>query len=145
MILLQMMLGDAGPAIEKAQGEGSWITTQFLVALFVGLAGVIAAYQKGKHSKVNIENDPMMVKTADDYVTQEEFDKLESEVRDGFSEIQDRLAEERGIARNANGTIHKRIDATQAMVSEVKGKLDSMNTLLHTIHDHILNQKKTGK
>lgn len=134
-----------GPSIEKAQGEGSWITTGLVVALFAGLAAVIAAYQKGKQSKMSIENDPLHVKKADDYVTQEEFDKLESEVKEGFSEIRHRLEEERGIARTANGAIHKRIDTTQAMVSEIKGKIDSMATLLNTIHDHILNKPKTGK
>lgn len=134
-----------GPAIEKAQGEGSWITTGMVVALFAGLAAVIAAYQKGKQSTMSIDNDPLHVKKADDYVTQEEFDKLESEVKEGFSEIRKRLEEERGIARKANGAIHSRIDTTQAMVSEIKGKLEGMETLLNTIHDYILNKPKTGR
>jgi hypothetical protein len=143
--MLTHILANAGPAIEKAQGEGSWITTGMVVALFAGLAAVIAAYNKGKQSTMSIDNDPLHVKKADDYVTQEEFDKLEGEVKEGFAEIRQRLEEERGIARNANGAIHKRIDTTQAMVSEIKGKLEGMEKLLNTIHDHILNKPKTGR
>ncbi len=143
--MLTHILANAGPAIEKAQGEGSWITTGMVVALFAGLAAVIAAYNKGKQSSMSIDNDPLHVKKADDYVTQEEFDKLEGEVKEGFAEIRQRLEEERGIARTANGAIHKRIDTTQAMVSEIKGKLEGMEKLLNTIHDHILNKPKTGR
>ena len=91
---------------------------------------------------MTVENNPLNVRKALDFVSKEEFQELETEVREGFATITDQFADERAIARTANGTIHKRIDKTQEMVSEVKGELKVLNSNVEKLLNIAMNGKK---
>lgn len=66
--------------MKEAVGEGSWITTGFVAAIFAGIAGVIVAYRKGQSHAVEIKNQPVQVKTMPNAVTWQEVRDLKDRV-----------------------------------------------------------------
>jgi hypothetical protein len=127
------------PGVKEASGEGSWITTGFVVAICAGLAGIIAAYRKGLATPAPLKKEP----ADDEIVTRSEFEKMELEMREGFRKVGEQIESERSIARTAIGNIHKRIDVSQSMISEVKGALDEIKHNVHMLVDAMI--KKTTK
>ena len=124
------------PAAEKVSGEGSWITTGFVVAICAGLAGIIAAYRKGLATPAPLKKEEADNET----VTRGEFEKMEAEMREGFRKVGEQLESERNIARTAIGNIHKRIDVSQSMISEVKGALDEIKHNVHMLVETIVKK-----
>lgn len=131
------IMAELPPSIKEGSGEGSWITTGFIVAFFAGIAGIVIAYRKGAASK------EVVVKPEQKYVTQEELAKLEEALQAGFERIQEQFDQERGVARTANGNIHKRIDVTQSIVTEMKGEmkgeLKHLNQNVQRLLDYFTN------
>lgn len=140
MLLMQMML--AAPPHVEATGEAGFMTAEFVVKLCAGIAAIVTAFMLGRKKSMTVENNPLHVRKALDFVSKEEFAELETEVREGFATITDQFADERSIARTANGTIHKRIDKTQEMVSEVKGELKVLNSNVEKLLTLAMENKK---
>jgi hypothetical protein len=124
------------PGVKEASGEGSWITTGFVVAICAGLAGIIAAYRKGLATPAPLKKEA----ENDEVVTRGEFVKMENEMREGFKKVGEQIDSERSIARTAIGNIHKRIDVSQSMISEVKGALDEIKHNVHMLVETIVKK-----
>lgn len=124
------------PGMKEATGEGSWITTGFVVAICAGLAGIIAAYRKGLATPAPLKKEAI----EGEIVTRGEFEKMEAEMREGFRKVGEQIESERSIARAAIGNIHKRIDVSQSMISEVKGALDEIKHNVHMLVESIVKK-----
>ena len=74
MMLIALILGEAGPQVSGASGEGSWITTQWIIAVLAGVAGIITAYKAGQSKNVHLSPNPLQVRLDEEFVTRREFD-----------------------------------------------------------------------
>lgn len=122
----------AADADDRAILPAAWIT-----ALCVGLGGIIAAYKRGQHSSIP---QPLAVRKTETYVTREELEKIENEMRHGFESVERRLTDANTISRTEVVGLHQRIDKTQSMVSEQGGKLTEVANNVHEILRLLLNQ-----
>ena len=74
MITWITLLGEVGPQINGASGEGSWITTQWIIGALAGVAGIITAYKIGQSKNVHLTPNPLQVRLEEEFVTRREFD-----------------------------------------------------------------------
>jgi hypothetical protein len=133
--------------------SGQWITA-FVVAVIGAIGAVwIKAKHAGKREgmsenvtlkspvprlDVNTREDP-------DYVTHGQLNGHLTRIEDTFEEIKEALNSERGIARLANGNIHKRIDALSERLGErlssLEGKTIGVADNVNKLLDIALNKK----
>lgn len=74
MLLMTLLLGEAGPQLNGASGEGSWITTEWIIGALAGVAGIITAYKIGQAKSVSLSPNPLQVRMEEEFVTRREFD-----------------------------------------------------------------------
>lgn len=139
MILLQM-LAETAPTIKEGSGEGSWITTGFVAAIFAGIAGVLVAYRKGQAHGVEIKNQPLKVESPPPGVTWQEVRDLKDRVGKVESQVNEiRAAQGKNFVtvleqqhaselrvmqeiKDCVEPIHKRLDAILLALAENKTK-----------------------
>jgi uncharacterized coiled-coil protein SlyX len=134
------MLADVAPTIKEGSGEGSWITTGFVAAIFAGIAGVLVAYRKGQAHGVEIKNQPVKVEQTPGVVTWQEVRDLKDRVRD-IERRMDELKESQGKQFQM---IMSHQHASELRVME---KLDDVVRPLHERIDALLGlmQKKKAR
>lgn len=121
---------------DAATKPDAMISGEWLIAIIGALASaaalVIGKVQGRKESEssrdvtikppvprldVNMHEDP-------EFVTMEVFNGHLKRIEESFFKIEQALDSERGIARTANGNIHKRIDAMSERLGERLSKLE---------------------
>jgi hypothetical protein len=134
------------------QVSGKWIIA-LLVAVIPIIGGVwMRAKAAGKseveHSRdVTIKAPVPTVRTHEEpeYVTMEIFNGHLARIETSFTKIEEALDSERGIARLANGNIHKRIDALSERLgdrlSNLEGVLQGVATTTGKLLDLALGKK----
>lgn len=128
--------------------DEKWVTT-FVVAV-IGALG--AVWLKGKSSgkaqaaeeqerSVSIQGQPVHVSTEErpQWVTKQIFDEHIQRMEASIEEIKESLDGERGIARVANGNLHKRIDAMSEKFGDRLSNLEGTSRGVKETVDKLLD------
>ena len=141
MILLQM-LAETAPTIKEGSGEGSWITTGFVAAIFAGIAGVLVAYRKGQAHGVEIKNQPIKVEGTPAPVPWQEvrdlkdrLNKVEQQTNERLSKVEARVDEIKAAQGKNFVTV---LEAQHASELRVMEKIADCVTPIHARLDAIL-------
>lgn len=109
----------------------SWIAVLllgggFVVMILSGIAMTLTIVEKLKAKKtpvVEMSPNPMQVQEVEKLATKEEMMSMETRLSNKITEVENDMAEERKVARTANGTLHRRIDELVETLAETKGLL----------------------
>jgi hypothetical protein len=122
--------------------DGSVSTTIFygvITAIITAAVGAIMRYQGKQIGKteerarqqgnVTIDSPIPEVTTrpAAVFIVRSEFDELKADMEKNFDELKKAMAEERRIAREAQGRVHSRSDANAVALAELKGEVHGMS------------------
>jgi hypothetical protein len=138
----KMMLADASP--------DAMVSLPALAAFIVAVLGAVAAFlarKKGKEEgreeekqrHVSISGQPVGVRVEEEHVTRGELNGHISRIEGDISEIKDSLEGERGIARLANGNLHKRIDALSERLGDRLSTLEGTTRAIETTTNKLLD------
>ncbi len=145
MNMIPQLLADAAP---DPMISGNWI-----IAVIGAIAAAVSLFigkKVGKDSAtrdITIRPPVPTVRTQEEpeYVTLEIFNGHLARIEGSFAKIEQALDSERGIARLANGNIHKRIDALSEKMGErlgvMEGTLKGVAETTHTLLDIALGKK----
>jgi hypothetical protein len=141
------MMASADPMI-----SGNWI-----IAVIGALASAAAMFwgkkqgkREAQETEVTLKPPVPTVRTQEEpeFVTMGEFNGHLKRIEYTFTEIKEALDSERGIARTANGNIHKRIDAMSERLgdrlSKLEGSVEAVADTTSKLLDLALNNKKPG-
>jgi hypothetical protein len=131
-------LADAAAAGGDPMISGDWVL-KAIAAIFTGAALVLGRYWGRKEAasesrEVSFKPPVPTVRTQEEpeFVTMEAFNGHLRRIEGSIMKIEEALDSERGIARTANGNIHKRIDALSERLGE---RLSTLEGTLHGISD----------
>lgn len=132
--------------------SGEWITTISVAVIgaigAVWLKGRSSGKQEAQESSVSIADQPVHVSTEErpQWVTRQTFDEHVQRMEASIDEIKDSLDGERGIARVANGNLHKRLDALSEKfgdrLSNLEGTSKGVNETVNKLLDIALGKIK---
>ncbi len=131
--------------------SGDWLI-KIIGAIFTGAALVLGRYWGRKEAaseerSVTFKPPVPTVRTQEEpeFVTMNVFNGHLLRIETNFEEIKEALDSERGIARLANGNIHKRIDALSEKMGErlgnLEGTLKGVAETTRTLLDLALSKK----
>lgn len=136
------------------QISGGWILSVItsLGAIILGIWGK-SEREKAKaaesKTKTKIEGQPIGVKLKREFVTYEVMDGHLERIEGDISDIKETLEGERGIARTANGNVHKRIDALSERLGDrlakLEGTTDGIKGTTDKLLDIALGKKPAGR
>lgn len=122
-----------------------------ITTLVVGIIGKLKLDQvKNESRDVTLKPPVPTVRTQEEpeFVTVDVFNGHLQRIESNFEEIKEALDSERGIARNANGNIHRRIDALSEKMGErlgnLEGTLKGVAETTKTLLDIALGKKPPG-
>lgn len=128
-----------------------WITT-FVVAV-IGAVSAAMMKARGKaegkrelqETRTSIDGQPVGIDVVDKPATENDLKEMETRIEERISKLEEALNGERGIARTANGNVHKRIDALSERLgdrlSKLEGTTESINETVGKLLDIALNKK----
>lgn len=129
--------------------------TGIISAIFAGIALVVGKFwgkrQAVEERSTTIKGQPVRVKVEgdDDYVTNAVLEGHLDRIEATFTEIKEVLDSERGIARTANGNIHKRIDALSERLgdrlSSLEGTTKAINETVGKLLDLALGKPSSQR
>jgi len=149
----KIMIAEAAPAADAMVSLPA--LSAFIVAV-LGAVGVIIAKKKGKDEgreeekqrHVSISGQPVGIRVEEEHVTRGELHGHIARIEGDISEIKESLEGERGIARTANGNLHKRIDALSERLgdrlSTLEGTTRAIETTTNKLLDIALGKKPTS-
>lgn len=146
MNTLPSFLAEAAP---DALISGNWIIG-VIGAIAAGIALVIGKRQgraEAADNNVTLKHPVPTIHTqeAPEYVTMAIFNGHLKRIENSFAKIEEALDSERGVARIANGNVHKRIDALSEKMGErlgnLEGTLKGVAETTHTLLDIALGKK----
>lgn len=132
--------------------SGDWML-KLIGALFTGAALILGRYwgkRDAIQQDVTLKTPVPTVNTREEpeYVTMAIFNGHLNRIEASFAKIEEALDSERGIARLANGNLHKRIDALSEKMGErlgnLEGTLKGVAETTHTLLDIALGKKRPG-
>jgi hypothetical protein len=129
--------------------SGDWLV-KIVGALFAGAALILGRYwgkREATQQDVTLKTPVPTVNTREEpeFVTMAIFNGHLNRIEASFTKIEEALDSERGIARLANGNLHKRIDALSEKMGErlgnLEGTLKGVAETTHTLLDIALGKK----
>jgi len=141
---LGAMLAEAPPPPDTMI-SGSWIIAA-IGAVSTAAVGIIGKMKvdEAKRTKTStvLENQPLAVSLVDTLATKDELRELEARLVSEIKKLEAAIANERSVARIANGNLHARIDKSTEGIAEMKGQLTQMNANLNRVLDLMINPLK---
>lgn len=133
------------------------ISGNWLIAVIGALASAGALFwgkrqgkKEAQETEVTLKQPVPTVRTQEEpeFVTMAEFNGHLRRIEHTFTEIKEALDSERGIARTANGNIHKRIDAMSERLgdrlSKLEGSAEAIAETTSKLLDLALGKKPGG-
>jgi hypothetical protein len=139
-VMAQAAPAAADPSISATQ-VGAIIAAIITALVGGGFLGKKAA----EATKTTLEGQPIGVKVRKDFVTYDVLDGHLDRIEGNFEEIKEALDGERGIARTANGNLHKRIDALSERLGDRLSKLEGTTEGIAKTTDALLDIALHGK
>lgn len=135
MMCIAMMIGEAGPQLSGASGEGSWITTQWIIGALAGVASIITAYKIGQSKNVSLSPNPLQVRMDEEYVTRREFDSYKhdsllfrSEIRADVKRMEALFERTMSEIKEMAKVAHAETEEVAKRAYEARGKIwDKLN------------------
>ncbi len=134
MILFLTTLAQAAPEADPTI-SGAW-ALKLVAGIFTGLGilftAVWAAYKRGQvnpahETTLKAPLPEVTTRPAAVFIVRSEFDELKADMEKNFDELKKAMAEERRIAREAQGRVHSRSDANAVALAELKGEVHGMS------------------
>jgi hypothetical protein len=147
MNLLPLLFANLTPPDTMISGD--WML-KLIAAMFTGAALILGRYwgkRDAIQQDVTLKTPVPTVNTREEpeYVTMAIFNGHLNRIEASFAKIEEALDSERGIARLANGNLHKRIDALSEKMGErlgnLEGTLKGVAETTHTLLDIALGKK----
>lgn len=132
-------------ASAPGQNDSMLITGGAIIAIGTASAAIIAAFKKGKASRVSLDPQPLSVALTQTLATKQELAELETRIVGELKKFETALLTERSVARAANGNLHARIDKTVESMAEMKGELHQINANLNRLVDIAMQPHPTRK
>ena len=137
---------------ETASGPNDMVSLGALGTFILGIGGMIITWLKRNDLKtqgakeqqersVSISDQPVHVSTEErpQWVTKQTFDAHVQRMESSIEEIKEALDGERGIARLANGNLHKRIDAMSEKFGDRLSNLEGTSRGVKETVDKLLD------
>lgn len=128
--------------------SGNWLIA-LVGAISTGAVAIIGKMKvdQAKRTKTAtvVENQPLSVAVVDTLATKEEMRELEARLVSEIKKLESAIANERSVARIANGNLHARIDKSAEGIAEMKGQLTQMNANLNRLLDLVMNFPNSPK
>lgn len=108
--------------------EAGYIRDWMIVAGCLGglvllVLTIVEKFKVKKSTGVTLSPDPLQVQEVEKLATKAEMMAMETRLSNKIAEVEGDMAEERKVARTANGTLHRRIDELVETLAETKGLL----------------------
>ena len=125
--------------------DGLTIGVGAITAIGIAVAAVIKAFKAGvqrgrERTSTRIEDQPVHVETEErpQWITKQTLDEHIGRLETAIEDIKTSLEGERGIARTANGNVHKRIDALSERLGDQLSKLEGTSQSVKETVDKLL-------
>lgn len=139
-------------AVGDVNAPNDMVSLTALGTFILGVGGMVLTYFKRNEIKgkgaeeerqrsVSIADQPVHVSTEErpQWVTRQTFDEHVQRMEASIEEIKDSLDGERGIARVANGNLHKRLDAMSEKFGDRLSNLEGTSQGVKETVDKLLN------
>lgn len=104
-----------------------WLIALGGVALLVQTALNIVDRVKGRRpSSIELQPDPIRIEQMKQLANKDELTQLGHALEADIEQIRQAMSEERKVARDAHGNLHKRIDDLAEAVAEMKGLISGI-------------------
>lgn len=142
--MMMQFIADAAAAQPDTMISGNWLIGA-IGAICTGIALIYGKKQGIKEATNNVTIQPpfpkfdVTTKEHPDFVTHGQLNGHLDRIETTFEEIKEELDGERGIARTANGNIHKRIDALSERLGDRLAKLEGTSQNVKETVDKLLD------